>query len=125
LDHKADSILRSAIRMFEVEGVEVLQRLGVLFQADFYLCGPPAFLRSFTRDLGSWGVVGGRLHREIFGPEESVTPGIAKAAVQRPHPPPGAAGSGPTVSFTRSGLDVRWSPAYQNLLEFAEACAVP
>jgi ferredoxin-NADP reductase/MOSC domain-containing protein YiiM len=105
--------------------LEVLQRLGVPSQADFYLCGPPAFLRSFTRDLGSWGVVGGRLHREIFGPEESVTPGIAKAAVGPPHPPPGAAGSGPTVSFTRSGLDVRWSSTYQNLLEFAEACAVP
>jgi ferredoxin-NADP reductase/MOSC domain-containing protein YiiM len=105
--------------------LEVLQRLGVPSQADFYLCGPPAFLGSFTRDLGSWGVVGGRLHREIFGPEESVTPGIAKAAVAPPHPPPGAAGSGPTVSFSRSGLDVRWSAAYQNLLEFAEACAVP
>jgi ferredoxin-NADP reductase/MOSC domain-containing protein YiiM len=105
--------------------LEVLQRLGVPSQADFYLCGPPAFLGSFTRDLGSWGVVGGRLHREIFGPEESVTPGIAKAAVAPPHPPPGAAGSGPTVSFSRSGLDVRWSSTYQNLLEFAEACAVP
>jgi ferredoxin-NADP reductase/MOSC domain-containing protein YiiM len=105
--------------------LEVLQRLGVPSQADFYLCGPPPFLRSFTRDLGSWGVVGGRLHREIFGPEESVTPGIAKAPAGPPHPPPGAVGSGPTVSFTRSGLDVRWSSTYQNLLEFAEACAVP
>jgi ferredoxin-NADP reductase/MOSC domain-containing protein YiiM len=105
--------------------LEVLQRLGVPSDADFYLCGPPAFLRNFARDLGSWGVVIGRLHREIFGPEESVTPGISKAPVQPPHPPAGAVGSGPTVSFTRSGLDVRWRSTYQNLLEFAEVCAVP
>jgi ferredoxin-NADP reductase/MOSC domain-containing protein YiiM len=105
--------------------LEVLQRLGVPSQADFYLCGPPPFLRSFTKDLGSWGVARGRLHQEVFGPEDSVTPGIAKAPTQPPHPPPGVVGSGPTVSFARSGLDVRWSSTYQNLLEFAEACAVP
>jgi ferredoxin-NADP reductase/MOSC domain-containing protein YiiM len=105
--------------------LKVLQKLGVPSLADFYLCGPPPFLQSFTRDLGSWGVVSGRLHREIFGPEEGLTPGIAKAAVQPPHPPAGPAGCGPTVSFARSGLDVRWSSAFTNLLEFAEACAVP
>jgi ferredoxin-NADP reductase/MOSC domain-containing protein YiiM len=105
--------------------LEVLERLRVPSQADFYLCGPPAFLRDFTQDLGGWGVVSGRLHREVFGPEESVTPGISPASVQPPHPPAGAVGSGPTVSFARSSLDVRWSSAYQNLLEFAEACAVP
>jgi ferredoxin-NADP reductase len=103
----------------------VLQRLGVPSEADFYLCGPPPFLGSFTKDLGNWGVASGRVHREIFGPEAAVTPGIAKAPVQPPHPPAGAVGSGPTVSFARSGLDVRWSSTYQNLLEFAEACAVP
>jgi ferredoxin len=29
------------------------------------------------------------------------------------------------VSFARSGLDVRWGPPFQSLLEFAEACDVP
>jgi ferredoxin-NADP reductase/MOSC domain-containing protein YiiM len=105
--------------------LDVLQRLGVPLLADFYLCGPPGFLRSFTRDLGSWGVASGQLHREIFGPEDSVTPGISKAPIEPPHPPAGPAGSGPTVCFARSGLNVRWSPEYHNLLEFAEACAVP
>ena len=103
----------------------VLQQLGVPSQADFYLCGPPAFLRSFTQDLTSWGVASGRLHQEVFGPEESVTPGISKAPVRLPHPPAGVPGPGPMVSFARSGLDVPWSPAYQSLLEFAEACDVP
>jgi ferredoxin-NADP reductase/MOSC domain-containing protein YiiM len=104
--------------------LEVLQRLGVPRQADFYLCGPPAFLRGFTKDLSTWGVASGRLHQEVFGPEESVTPGISKAPARPPHPPAGAAGPGPTVSFARSGLNVPWSPAYQSLLEFAESCDV-
>ena len=29
------------------------------------------------------------------------------------------------VSFARSGIDVRWGPSFQNLLELAEACDVP
>ena len=105
--------------------LKVLQQLGVPRQADFYLCGPAAFLRSFTQDLLSWGVTGGRLHQEVFGPEDSVTPGISKAPAQLPHPLAGASGPGPMVSFARSGLDVPWTPAYQSLLEFAEACDVP
>jgi ferredoxin-NADP reductase/MOSC domain-containing protein YiiM len=104
--------------------LEVLQRLGVPRQADFYLCGPPAFLRGFTQDLRTWGVASGRLHQEVFGPEESVTPGILKAPARPPHSPAEAAGPGPMVSFARSGLNVPWSPAYQSLLEFAEACDV-
>ena len=105
--------------------LEVLQHLGVPRQADFYLCGPPAFLRSFNQDLRSWGVAGGRLHQEVFGPEEPVTPGISEAPARPPHPPAGALGPGPMVSFARSGLDVPWNPAYWSLLEFAEACDVP
>jgi ferredoxin-NADP reductase/MOSC domain-containing protein YiiM len=105
--------------------LDVLRKLGVPSAADFYLCGPPGFLRGFTRDLAGFGVANGRVHREIFGPEDSVTPGIAKAPVQPPHPLAGAVGSGPAISFARSGLDVPWSAAYQSLLEFAEACAVP
>jgi ferredoxin-NADP reductase len=92
--------------------LKVLQELRVPRQADFYLCGPAAFLRSFTQELTSWGVASGRLHQEVFGPEESVTPGISKAPAQSPHPPPGGPRSGPMVSFARSGLDVPWNPAY-------------
>ena len=103
---------------------EMLQRLRVPHKADYYLCGPPAFLRTFTQALRNAGVASGQLHQEVFGPEESRTPGIAKRDARPPHAPAGAAGPGPMVSFTRSGLDVPWNPAYQTLLEFAEACDV-
>jgi ferredoxin len=42
-----------------------------------------------------------------------------------PHLPAEPVGTGPLVSFARSGLNVRWDPAFQSLLEMAEACDVP
>lgn len=106
-------------------GVPVLDQLGVPRDADFYLCGPPAFLNSLAAALKSWGATATRIHTEIFGPVESKTPGIASAPSRPPHPPRGTAGPGPQVTFTRSGLTVGWSPAFQSLLECAEACDVP
>ena len=37
----------------------------------------------------------------------------------------GAPGSGPPVSFTRSGITAAWDPKFASLLELAEACDVP
>jgi ferredoxin len=34
-------------------------------------------------------------------------------------------GSGPRVSFVRSGLNVCWNTKFSSLLDFAEACDVP
>jgi ferredoxin-NADP reductase/ferredoxin len=102
-----------------------LQEAGVPRDADFYLCGPPAFLRDLTAGLAAWEVDRSRVHTEVFGPGESVTPGIAPAASRRPHPPPGPPGPGPLVSFSRSGLAIPWNPSFGSLLELAEACDVP
>jgi len=49
--------------------LDALLELGVPRDADFYLCGPPTFLRELTGALVGWGVQPTRLHREIFGPE--------------------------------------------------------
>lgn len=105
--------------------VSALEEAGVPRDADFYLCGPAAFLRDLTGGLAAWGVARGRIHTEVFGPGESLTPGIAPAAARTPHPPPGPPGPGPLVSFARSGLAVPWDPSFGSLLELAEACDVP
>ena len=105
--------------------IPALEGLGVPRGADFYLCGPPAFLRDLTSGLAGWGIARARIHTEVFGPGESRTPGIAPAPARTPHPPPGPPGPGPLVSFARSGLAVPWSPSYGSLLELAEACDVP
>jgi ferredoxin-NADP reductase/MOSC domain-containing protein YiiM len=106
-------------------GIPVLDELGVPRDADFYLCGPSAFLQDLSAALGAWGVATDRVHMEIFGPGESMTPGVSDAAVRLVHAPAGPAGLGPQVSFARSNLTVRWDEKYQSLLELAEACDVP
>jgi ferredoxin len=76
-------------------------------------------------ELENWGVAANRIHTEIFGSSPPRTPGIAATLRRPPHQPAGSAGVGPLVSFARSGLNVRWAPAFQSLLELAEACDVP
>ena len=104
---------------------DALKKLGVPLDADFYLCGPGAFLKDMTSGLAALGVPGERVHEEIFGVASAITPGIAESSPARPHAPVGPAGFGPQVSFARSGLNVSWDPKYSSLLEFAEACDVP
>jgi ferredoxin-NADP reductase/MOSC domain-containing protein YiiM/ferredoxin len=103
----------------------LLERLGLAANADFYLCGPPSFLRSLTTGLKTWGVDSTRIYSEVFGPEESLTPGIAPSARPPAHLPAGAPGPGPQISFTRSGLTTPWHSRFLSLLELAEACDVP
>jgi ferredoxin-NADP reductase/MOSC domain-containing protein YiiM len=105
--------------------VHALEELRVPREADFYLCGPTTFMSSLTAGLISWGVSAERLHSENFGSGPSLTPGIVAAPHRAPHLPNRPAGAGPMVSFARSNLALRWDPAYQSLLELAEACDVP
>ncbi|HEY0785444.1 MAG TPA: MOSC and FAD-binding oxidoreductase domain-containing protein [Acidobacteriaceae bacterium] len=93
--------------------------------ADYYLCGPAAFLAEMVAGLAAWGVAGACIHSEAFGAGPAMTPGIAAMAATAPHQPVGDIGAGPSVSFTRSGLTVAWNARFANLLEFAEACEVP
>jgi ferredoxin-NADP reductase/MOSC domain-containing protein YiiM len=105
--------------------MSVLEDLKVPRDADFYICGPQAFMNDLTAGLAASGIAPARIHTEMFGAGPSLTPGIAAGAGRPPHLPDGTAGSGAMVSFARSGLNVRWAPAYQSLLELAEACDVP
>jgi ferredoxin-NADP reductase/MOSC domain-containing protein YiiM len=102
----------------------LLERIGVSKGSDFYLCGPPSFLQNMRDGLRKWGVLAGNMYTEIFGSLESITPGMAQV-VHTPHLPPGPPGSGPPVSFARSGITAAWDRKFASLLELAEACAVP
>ncbi|MFL6417115.1 MAG: MOSC domain-containing protein [Bryobacteraceae bacterium] len=103
----------------------LLDRLGVTRDADFYLCGPPSFLKQLTGALTIWATHSTRIHEEVFGPEAPITPGIARPSRPAAHPPAGDRGIGPQVSFIRSGLTVSWDSRFSSLLELAEACDVP
>jgi ferredoxin-NADP reductase len=101
----------------------LLERIGVSQGSDFYLCGPTSFLQTMQDGLRNWGVLAGNVHTEIFGSLEAITPGMAQV-VHTPHPPQGPPGSGPPVSFARSGITAAWDPQFGSLLELAEACDV-
>jgi ferredoxin-NADP reductase/MOSC domain-containing protein YiiM len=82
---------------------------------DFPICGPSTFMSDLSAGLAALGVTPDRVHTEMFGAGPSVTPGIAAAPRQAPHLPAGAPGSGPMVSFARSGLNARWGSSFQSL----------
>jgi ferredoxin-NADP reductase/MOSC domain-containing protein YiiM len=105
--------------------MKVVGQLHLPRDGDFYICGPATFMSDLTEGLAALGVARDRIHTEMFGAGPSRTPGIADAPHPPPHAPAGVAGSGPLVSFARSGLNVRWDPAFHSLLELAEACDVP
>jgi ferredoxin-NADP reductase/MOSC domain-containing protein YiiM/ferredoxin len=113
---------------FDVTGrltADVFDRAGVPADADFYLCGPGAFMHDLATGLTDRGVPPDRVATEVFGPGDSTTPGIFGEHPPPPHPPPGEPGTGPLISFSRSNLSIAWDPSFVSLLEFAEACDVP
>ena len=93
--------------------------------SEFYLCGPTTFMTAITAGLETLGVPTARVHTEAFGAQDPVTPGIIAGAARPPHAPEGIPGTGPLVSFVRTGLNVRWDKRYASILELAEACDVP
>jgi ferredoxin-NADP reductase/MOSC domain-containing protein YiiM/ferredoxin len=103
---------------------EALAGLGVPADAEAYLCGPDAFMTGLRTALAGLGLAPERIHSELFGALGAINPGIAGAATAPPHQPDGEAGTGPLITFVRSGLATRWSPRYGSLLELAEACDV-
>jgi ferredoxin-NADP reductase/MOSC domain-containing protein YiiM len=103
----------------------VLNDVGVPTHADFYLCGPGPFMDDIAAGLTARGVAPDRVSTEVFGPGKSQTPGVVGTTATAPHPPTGAPGPGPLISFGRSNLSVPWDPAFTSLLELAEACDVP
>jgi ferredoxin-NADP reductase len=106
-------------------GIETIQSAGVPVDAEYYLCGPEAFMRTLSAGLTAHGVPPDQINTETFGPIAVAAPGIVGAVARAPHQPDGPPGDGPVVTFARSGLTVAWEPSYSTLLDFAEACDVP
>ena len=104
----------------------LLEQLGVPRNADFYLCGPSAFLRGFTTGLAS---LGRRLRagstRRFSVRRQSITPGIAPLFTAARASARGLRVPGRRFRSHEAGSTVPWNSGFQSLLEFAEACDVP
>ncbi len=105
--------------------IETITGAGIPIDADYYLCGPDAFMQSLSAALVARGTLPEQVSMEVFGAKAvSFAPGL-DGEHPSSHPPSGPPGHGPPVTFSRSNLTVPWDPSYGNLLEFAEACDVP
>jgi ferredoxin-NADP reductase/MOSC domain-containing protein YiiM len=102
-----------------------LLELGVPAGAAAYVCGPVSFMAGMQQSLTAIGLDPARIHTELFGALPSINPGIAAPPPTAPHQPPGPAGTGPLVTFTRSGIATRFGDDRRSVLELAEACDVP
>ncbi|MGW0554176.1 MOSC domain-containing protein [Streptomyces sp. NPDC002926] len=102
-----------------------LAAMGIPTDTDAYLCGPPAFMDDLGGYLRDHGLRPERIHREQFSALPAINPGVTPTAAIRPHQPPGAPGTGPLITFARSGITTPWSPAHASLLDLAEACDIP
>jgi ferredoxin-NADP reductase/MOSC domain-containing protein YiiM len=99
-----------------------LAGLGLPADATAYLCGPAGFMADVRNGLNSLGI--SDVRTELFTALGAVNPGVVGQTPVVPHPPPGPPGTGPLVTFARSGLSVPYDRASRSLLEFAEACDV-
>ncbi len=126
-----DSLPHARERVFYTEtqgrlNQQSIAALGLPPAATVYLCGPTQFMADARGFLTAVGFDPGRIHSELFGALPSINPGVVETGARRPpHPPAGVPGTGPAVTFARSGLTVNWSADYASILDLAEACDVP
>jgi ferredoxin-NADP reductase len=92
--------------------------LGIPAGAEFRLCGPRPFVADLTAQLIACGVEPQRIRSESFG-----GPAVG-APVPTVPAPPAALATGPSVQFSRSGVNAVFGSQHSSLLEVAEANAV-
>jgi MOSC domain-containing protein YiiM/ferredoxin-NADP reductase/ferredoxin len=96
-----------------------LAALGIPVDAIAYLCGPPQFMAELEATLKV-----AEIRTERFGALAPINPGLTDERAVVPHQPEGDPGTGPLITFARSGLAVPWSGRHPSLLDLADACDV-
>jgi ferredoxin len=99
--------------------------LGLPAGAGAYVCGPVSFMTDMQDALTAIGVDPARIRTELFGALPSINPGLTGQVRRPPHQPPGLAGTGPLVTFARSGITAPFGGDRRSVLELADACDVP
>ncbi|MFI9797459.1 MOSC domain-containing protein [Streptomyces sp. NPDC052302] len=104
---------------------DAVRALGVPSEASAYVCGPTAFMTDMRQALADAGVDPARVHTELFATLPPITPGLTGTEAPSPHPPAGPPGTGPRVTFARSGVTTPFPDGARSLLDLADACDVP
>jgi ferredoxin-NADP reductase/MOSC domain-containing protein YiiM len=104
---------------------QALAGLGVPAGATAYVCGPASFMAGMRDALTAIGVDPAGIRTELFGTLPSINPGLTGSARRAPHQPPGPDGTGPLVTFARSGITAPFGTGRRSVLDLADACDVP
>jgi ferredoxin-NADP reductase/MOSC domain-containing protein YiiM len=102
-----------------------LAGLGLPAGASAFICGPAPFMTAMAEALATIGIEPARIHTELFGALPSSNPGLVGQTRRPPHQPPGPPGTGPQVTFARSGITTPFPADQRSVLELADACDVP
>jgi ferredoxin-NADP reductase len=102
-----------------------LAGLDIPASASAYLCGPTSFMTDMQEAITAIGVNPARIHTELFGALPSINPGLTGQIRRQPHAPAGPPGSGPLVTFARSGISASFANSRRSVLDLADACDVP
>jgi ferredoxin-NADP reductase/MOSC domain-containing protein YiiM len=104
---------------------QALASLGIPAGANAYICGPASFMADIGDALTALGVGAAAIHTELFGALPSINPGLTGQTRRAPHQPPGPPGTGPLVTFARSGITTPFDSGWRSVLDLADACDVP
>jgi ferredoxin len=101
-----------------------LLALAVPASASAYVCGPAAFMAGMRHALTAAGIEEACIRTELFGALPSISPGLTGQTRRAPHQPPGPPGTGPLVTFVRSGISAPFPVSRRSVLELADACDI-
>ena len=102
-----------------------LAALDLPVSASAYICGPASFMTDTQDALTAIGLHPAHIHTELFGALPSINPGLTGQTRRPPHPPVGPPGTGPLVTFARSGISLPFPADRRSVLDLADACDVP
>lgn len=95
----------------------LMRDIGIGFDADFYVCGPPPMMDAIVGGLESEGVSQDRIHFESFGPAS-----VSKKKEAKPVAKEGAVTH--QIAFSLSGKNVEWDASQGSVLDAAESVGV-
>ena len=104
---------------YQVNGyasVELIKKLLPNNHCQFYMCGPPPFMKSLYNGLTEWLVPDERIFFEAFGPAS-----IKRSSESGGDSAADVAADEALVTFTKSNKSGNWNTDYSSLLEMAEA----
>jgi len=100
--------------------VETLQKYLPSNNFRYYICGPPAMMKTFPLALKEWGVPKEDIHIEAFGADSvKARQKAPPSAAEKTATEITAATGLPQITFSHSKKKLTWDPEFTSLLEFA------